>query len=1550
MKNMKAVAILAAVLAAADVFAASPTATLLKTRLKASAAVVPGRWHAGYSKCLDYAKKNKVPLIAVWSNGDACGHCVIFETVVNRAAFKKWMAESGCVFYFIYSGDHGDGDVGSKVFHWCRKNKNTAYPFVRIYWPAGGVDIATVGDTVDGVDSSSKGTTKAINYFKSKLKNFKPVAPTPAYTGGGFNFPDSEQARIEAEAGVTTSVTLPLSRDSKLAADVATNLVVATYPNGTVVTNTVIWDSGDTEASVVLDTSSLANAGEQIELTLLDAAGAEKGTSHVTATKTENSTKNPFFVGEKMVDELGWGEWTMDIDVATSKVAQANSASSGSSGLNRGGVKPLSVAKAHTLVLAGGSLWCPDCSAADRNFFDDQRFKDWARDNKVALVTLDIPNLPNTNTSPCLLTKVVYNTSDRYVTANFTPGYSNEALRVQSGIGYLSRHMVSDEQAAKVLARNIDILGKNTLDGGWNLPERLNQNRIGVPSLIVLREDGTIAGRFSRYSDVGPQEFEPGVLTRLAEIFDEADKSAEDRAKDVEEKNDSWTSTTEMVGMRQKVEDHTVSFTDSQDVFKLDPDTTNGKRLKFSLTGDKAVQMEIKVLDDLGTVKASTNGMLNAGVTLDWDIPAPNWYVQIGSYKTLDAKGYNYPADAYFAHTSDSSTVAAYTLSTDFVVIPKEVQESVTISDPSEGITMALVSNETYRIVGIPRDANLDVLEPIGADDLYLYRALVTDSVKLNVANPVIVYYQLWHPGKVGFATASAVASEPEGSPQKKPFVTYRIRIVRKDGVSGIAAAKVTFDAVKSSGLDELIELPDDFSDTLTWSEGESDDKYLTLKILNNPYADGDQTLYFDLKPLADTEAGINRLRLTLRDNDPKRPGKVAIVSTDPAIAEGREAYARAGDTIKINVGRVDGSDGEAKATISASAGTLDTPELSWPRRVSTDQTVSLALPDAKGSKINVEMVPAKGTSVDSNRRKLTVKLLDANVPGFEDSAVEIDAVRYVPILPERRIRLDEKADADAKVKLTAGKLIAGLKWRFENKKLVIYGTPTKAGSSTARFRVYNGKTGGLATEVTVHVTDPVTSGGGDGSEPLNPAVAKARTFTDVPVITTTTSNLVGTLTLTLPRSGRASAKYRMAEGTVTLSCDSWCGMNETDGTLLAALTGKFKGEEFGLAVDAMADGGVIATLSDPLHGAVECLTEGNVWSKTNKAADFRGYYTVSMPVKAVDSGTSLALGAGYMTLKMNATTAINAGKFAYAGVYPNGRPFSGSVLLTPLIWDNSVPSNSYWRVGVLPIITSGSDALFGALRIMPGAADPAAGDTSADGTFCQGRCYYQSIRRSVHPVADTGLRWSHSDAATNVSCKAWLDAFGTYYVSTEDFVNCCKSALKTDKLSFFSVGGEALDPELEGDLKAGALKAGGALAVASKTINVTHTAKTKKKAASNAIKFVPAKDKKKKAINPNALSLSFTLSSGIVSGSFKLPLEDGGTVTATYKGVVMPGWGSEECTDCGMGGSEAKLRPFVSGTAWFNDTLEYDDEKGRDRKATVRRSVPFSIGNESGK
>ena len=89
-----------------------------------------------------------------------------------------------------------------------------------------------------------------------------------------------------------------------------------------------------------------------------------------------------------------------------------------------------------------------------------------------------------------MLSYVTSKTSNRYITCNYTPGYSHEAMRVQSGAGYISRHMISPEAAAEIAERNAWLVGHNTLEGGWNRPERTNQDRTGVPMMIVLRDDG----------------------------------------------------------------------------------------------------------------------------------------------------------------------------------------------------------------------------------------------------------------------------------------------------------------------------------------------------------------------------------------------------------------------------------------------------------------------------------------------------------------------------------------------------------------------------------------------------------------------------------------------------------------------------------------------------------------------------------------------------------------------------------------------------------------------------------------------------------------------------------------------------------------------------------------------------------------------------------------------------------------------------------------------------------------------------------------------------
>lgn len=159
------------------------TANFLKLRASESSAVKPGQWHAGFQKVKKYAESNKIPLIAVWSNGDVCGHCVMFETVLMKKIFKDWMAKSGCAFWFGCSSDTAkDNKVNGAgyTFAWGDKSAKL-YPFIRVYWKAGKVDASASGGTWSGDSSKNANATKLVKKIQTLLKNFKPqIEPTPA--------------------------------------------------------------------------------------------------------------------------------------------------------------------------------------------------------------------------------------------------------------------------------------------------------------------------------------------------------------------------------------------------------------------------------------------------------------------------------------------------------------------------------------------------------------------------------------------------------------------------------------------------------------------------------------------------------------------------------------------------------------------------------------------------------------------------------------------------------------------------------------------------------------------------------------------------------------------------------------------------------------------------------------------------------------------------------------------------------------------------------------------------------------------------------------------------------------------------------------------------------------------------------------------------------------------------------------------------------------------------------------------------------------------------
>lgn len=157
------------------------TTNFLKLR-STDSAIKPGQWHNGFSAVKKYAESQKIPLVAVWSNGDKCGHCVNFEESAMNSTFKNWQKTSQCVFWFGYYGDTSKDDKFEGTgFKWCyNKGKVKQYPFVRVYWTAGKVDVTKTGDDLTGKNvKPAKGGQNLVASLKKILKGYNPDAVTP---------------------------------------------------------------------------------------------------------------------------------------------------------------------------------------------------------------------------------------------------------------------------------------------------------------------------------------------------------------------------------------------------------------------------------------------------------------------------------------------------------------------------------------------------------------------------------------------------------------------------------------------------------------------------------------------------------------------------------------------------------------------------------------------------------------------------------------------------------------------------------------------------------------------------------------------------------------------------------------------------------------------------------------------------------------------------------------------------------------------------------------------------------------------------------------------------------------------------------------------------------------------------------------------------------------------------------------------------------------------------------------------------------------------------
>lgn len=1344
-----------------------------------------GRTRSDLTQCIQWAEEYGIPLVAIWSN-EGCAHCERLERAMTSEAFRAHALKSGLIICAIFNSD-GKGSItksdpegvrNGSGYHWCWGYGNNSiykkismFPFVRFYWKKDGkqiVDAVRTGDNVDGnvgTDVSTGTMTDAygtyatvagktankaglytIDYMIKMFPGYEPVTLTD-YAGGEFaSGTDTENDRLEIEAG-TTNVTVNLVRDAGTAASPATNILTVAYPAGkpaarllgaatAAVTGdtSLIWEVGETNKTVNVPIKSAnLSDGDAITLLLKDEKGEARGTNHIWFVEKEVSAANPLWIGERTKDTLQAGEWTMDLDVALERTAAQ-------------------AGDAYTLVEFTGALWCPWCRGSESYLLETDAFKSFVADKNISLVCIDNPRR--------------FRTADVYAEGNATNSVSGgpygaapTLLRADvgtsgnttaSGLGYMTRKMISKEDAEAVLQRNHDL---GYIGGAYATPDAY---RTGYPTFVLLDKSGTVIGRLNyQYGETKdndaryPFDLAENMirLTNLVETAS-AEREANRYATTTELSAAVGTPVTVDLGINcpeqgirlENIPSGTVEFSSADNVvltlLRLDSVVLQRKDATNVVAKTETVTMPT-------TVATGTNSMSYAFSAED---ASASYIFKVAAYEGADTKKFG------AAGLAMRATVTSAT-----VLTPAE--KSAEFTPVTDSIALEIEEGTVYKLSGSWQD--LTVAFSSNGDGTWT--ATKSGRVTLAVTAGEAVVYQIWRPGSVGFTTTSRTVKEKD----QDVVDEVPVSLSRIGGVSGSVTVTVSLDK-DNTNLTDFEGAPRyEFTPaTITWADGENFMTNVTIKIVGDNNYDGDGTVALNIS-LDDGASALTNSTfvLTVTDNDERAPGSAAFV-------ESGTIYFKESAGATVHAVRKTASDGAVSVAVTTTAGTLSSEEVSWANRNSDAQEVTLTgLVAGKAATLTLKAASG-GVTVPSASRTVKVTAVADDAPEFAESAVSLALARYVAtsnilavkegtFTPGNTLTFTKKT----------GALPPGLaaKWDKEANALAIVGKPSKAGTYTAVYQVSEKRgsksVAGLTTEISFNIVDPATGDGGDGVVP-NPAVAKSRTFKDVMIIGD--GKLRGILQLTIPATGRASAKLVCADGTVSLSSKSWSEYYAGTGALTATLVGATKATaDWSLLLTAATDGSVNLELSEPDGTETAATISGDTWSADNTAAAYEGYYTVTLPVASVTEETAglAPTGSGYLTIKLLRASALKSGKATWAGVLPNGTAISGSVILTEE--DNSA---------YLPVFKSSSkDVVAGVARILKDAKT-----LKASGNY----------RTVSAPAECPAMVWRHTEAAgSGASYDATLGVYGGLYDSGDELGALCQELYNSTDMHLVAEG-----------------------------------------------------------------------------------------------------------------------------------------------------------------
>ena len=267
-----------------------------------------------------------------------------------------------------------------------------------------------------------------------------------------------------------------------------------------------------------------------------------------------------------------------------------------------------------------------------------------------------------------------------------------------------------------------------------------------------------------------------------------------------------------------------------------------------------------------------------------------------------------------------------------------------------------------------------------------------------------------------------------------------------------------------------------------------------------------------------------------------------------------------------------------------------------------------------------VSLVATRSSFQAGTPKEITIFSVADKAPAFKtDKLSQIKLVTYSKCTAAAEFDPNYIQSGDElSVLLIKGALPKGISAKVSGQKLKFTGKPTVAGSYTAYFRACATRNGklvkGMPLRVSFRVVDPTTVKSSDKTygHLANTAVKTSRTISSMIVLTGgDPSRLTGTLDVTIPKTGKLSAKYLSNGGTVSFTATGWDAKNfaDADGTLTATLTPSKAG--YALTVKARPNGRVEAIVADKNVKDQELSAKsiGKVWSSSASAKAWVGIY-----------------------------------------------------------------------------------------------------------------------------------------------------------------------------------------------------------------------------------------------------------------------------------------------------------------------------------------------------